>query len=51
MSNDGKLIVFRQLTDVDKLDSNPDIWMMNPDGSELNMIIENGTNPDLWVKE
>ncbi len=50
-SNDGKLITFTRTESINGSYSNPEIWMMNGDGSEQTMILQNGSTPDLWVKE
>ena len=48
-SNEGELIVFTRFAGNTGPFSHPEIWMMNADGSEQRMIIENGSSSDLWV--
>lgn len=51
MTNDGKLIVycrFREKENYYKEDQ--EIWIMNADGSDQELIIERGWSPSLWVR-
>lgn len=49
-SNDGELIVFvRFAGGTHGPYTNPEIWMMNGDGTNKKLIIKNGSGPSLWV--
>lgn len=50
-SNNGELIVFTRFIGGSGLFDNPEIWIMNADGTEQKKIIDNGTNPDIWIKQ
>ncbi|MFB0516260.1 MAG: TolB family protein [Candidatus Neomarinimicrobiota bacterium] len=50
-SNDGNFIVFVRVSGgIHGPYTNPEIWMMNSDGSEKMMVVKNATSPSLWVQ-
>ena len=48
-SNDGKYIVFTRFEDPNRISHNPTVWIMNSDGTNQHKLIDNGSNPDIWI--
>lgn len=48
-SPDDKIVFVRFAGGTHGPYTNPEIWMMNADGSDKKLIIKNGSGPSLWV--